>query len=216
MKSNYIGELLLDFRITFGLLWNKGRIPREVHQIGGPRRDYTLAPLKMTKAYLLGALHDGTIRKLTYRIVQKDQEYIQFLVKEIKNIGHNAWMYKEGKTRNLYVVEFSKNLLKDFTVHSGQDKIDYIRGYFDAKGGVSRDPKVRYYLYFAQKNLKDLKEIKRWLEELMIKCGSIHNPSKKVDPNYWRFFISIQSYEEFARVIGSWHPIKSRFLRMKI
>mgnify|MGYP003396047377 FL=1 len=68
----------------------------------------------MTKAYLLGALHDGTVRRLTYRIVQKYQEYIEFLVKEIKKLGFNAWMYKEGKTRNLYVAEFSRNLLKDF------------------------------------------------------------------------------------------------------
>ncbi len=170
----------------------------------------------MTKPYLLGALHDGTVRKLTYRIVQKDQEYIEFLVKEIKKLGFNAWMYKEGQTRNLYVAEFSRNLLKDFIIESNQDKIDYIRGYFDAEGGVSRDPKVRYYLYFAQKNLKDLSQIKEWLEEFGIKCGLIHNPSKKVDPNYWRFFISIKSYEKFAQEIGSWHPVKSRFLRMKI
>ncbi len=170
----------------------------------------------MTKAYLLGALHDGTVRKLTYRIVQKDQAYIEFLVKEIKDIGSNAWMYKEGKTRNLYVVEFSRNLLKDFTVRSRQDKIDYIRGYFDAEGGVSRDPKVRYYLYFAQKNLKDLEQIRQWLEEFGIICGSVHNPSKKVDPDYWRFFISIKSYVRFAQLIGSWHPVKGKFLRMKI
>ena len=170
----------------------------------------------MTKAYLLGALHDGTVRKLTYRIVQKDQEYIEFLIKEIKNLGQKAWMYKEGKTRNLYVAEFSRSFLKDFVIESNQDKIDYIRGYFDAEGGVSRDPKVRYYLYFAQKNLKDLMQIKIWLEELGIKCGSIHNPSKKVDPDYWRFFISVKSYEKFAQLISSWHPIKGKFLRMKI
>src|SRR3990167_11090922 len=170
----------------------------------------------MTKPYLLGALHDGTVRKLTYRIVQKDREYIEFLLKGIKNLGQKAWMYKEGKNRQLYVVEFSKSFLKDVVLTSKQDKIDYIRGYFDAEGGVSRDPKVRYYLYFAQKNLTDLKQVKEWLEELRIKCGSIHNPSKKVDPNYWRFFISIQSYEKFATIIGSWHPIKRHFLRMKI
>ena len=68
----------------------------------------------MTKAYLLGALHDGTVRKLTYRIVQKDQEYIDFLLKGILNLGQKAWMYKEGKLRNLYVAEFSRNLLKKF------------------------------------------------------------------------------------------------------
>ncbi|TSC85751.1 MAG: Uncharacterized protein G01um10147_1095 [Microgenomates group bacterium Gr01-1014_7] len=170
----------------------------------------------MTKAYLLGALHDGTVRKLTYRICQKDQEYIKFLLKEIKNLGFNAWMYKEGETRNLYVVEFSKSLLKDFVIESINDKIDYIRGYFDAEGGVSRDPKVRYYLYFAQKNFNEIEQIKIWLEQLGIKCGSIHNPSKIVDPNYWRFFIRVQSYEKFAQIIGSWHPIKSQYLRMKI
>ena len=170
----------------------------------------------MTKAYLLGALHDGTVRKLTYRIVQKDQEYINFLFKEINQLGQKAWMYREGKTRQLYVVEFSKNFLKDFKIESAQDKIDYIRGYFDAEGGVSRDPKVRYYIYFAQKNLKDLKQVKQYLEELEIKCGQTHNPSKSVDPNYWRFFVSIKSYEKFAQLIGSWHPVKSQFLRMKI
>jgi intein-encoded DNA endonuclease-like protein len=170
----------------------------------------------MSKAYLLGALHDGTVRRLTYRIVQKDQEYIKFLVKEIKNLGFNAWMYREGKTRQLYVVEFSRNLLDNFVIDSIQDKIDYIRGYFDAEGGVSRDPKVRYYIYFAQKNLKDLMQIKEYLEELGIKCGDIHNPSVGVDPNYWRFFVRIKSYEKFAQLIGSWHPVKSHFLWMKI
>jgi intein-encoded DNA endonuclease-like protein len=170
----------------------------------------------MTKAYLLGALHDGTVRKLTFRIAQKDQEYIEFLVKEIKKLGFNSWMYKEGKTRNLFIAEFSRNLLKDFHIKSNQDKIDYIRGYFDAEGGISRDPKVRYYIYFAQKNLKEIQQIKLWLENLGIKTGSIHNPSKSADPNYWRIFISVKSYERFASIIGSWHPVKSHFLRMKI
>src|SRR5947199_8574510 len=110
----------------------------------------------MTKAYLLGALHDGTVRKRTYRIVQKEQDYIEFLVKGIQSLRHNDWMYKEGQTRQLYVAEFSKSLLKDVYITSQQDKIDYIRGYFDAEGGVSRIQSVRYYIYFAQKNLEDL------------------------------------------------------------
>jgi intein-encoded DNA endonuclease-like protein len=170
----------------------------------------------MTKAYLLGAMHDGTKRKLTYRIFQKDQEYIEFLVKGIRDLGQSAWMYKEGKSRNLYVVEFSKSLLKGFVIVSIQDKIDYIRGYFDTEGGISRSSQVRYYIYFSQKNFFDLEQLRSYLTELGIKCGIIHNPSKKADPNYWRFFISVYSYEKFAQIIGSWHPVKSRFLRMKI
>lgn len=170
----------------------------------------------MTKAYLLGVLHDGTVRKLTYRIAQKDQRYIKFLTKEIQKLGQNAWMYKEGKARQLYVVEFSKNLLKGFVLQTLQDKIDYVRGYFDAEGGVSRNLKVRYYIYFAQKNKKDLEQIKKFLEDLGIMCGLIHNPSRSVDPNYWRFFVRAQSYERFAKLIGSSHPTKAKFLRMKI
>ena len=139
----------------------------------------------MTKSYLLGALHDGTVRKITYRIGQKDRRYIEFLLKGIQNLGQKAWMYQEGKSRQLYVVEFSKNFLKDVKITSFQDKIDYIRGYFDADGGVSRNPKVRYYLYFAQKNFKDLKQVRDYLNEVGIKCGKLHNPSKKVNPNYW-------------------------------
>ncbi|SRR5260221_10819200 len=170
----------------------------------------------MTKAYILGALHDGTVRKITYRIVQKEQEYIEFLAKGILALGQKAWTYKEGKTRQLYVVEFSRNFLKGYEIHTLQEKIDYIRGYFDAEGGISRFPQVRYYIYFAQKNLQDLQQVKKWLEELTITCGIIHNPSKKVDPDYWRFFIRKNSYEKFAYTVGSWHPVKSHFLRMKI
>jgi len=169
----------------------------------------------MTKAYLLGALHDATERKTTYRIAQKSKAYVEFLAEGIRSLGRKAWTYKEGKSRNLYVVEFSKSLLKGTKIRSRQDKIDYARGYFDAEGGVSRDPKVRYYLYFAQKNSSDLQEVKSYLEELGIVCGKIHNPSKRADPEYWRFFIRAKSYEDFASIIGSWHPVKRCFLRMK-
>lgn len=170
----------------------------------------------MTKAYLLGALHDGTTRKITYRIVQKEREYIEFLVKGIHELGSNAWMYQEGKSRQLFVAEFSRNLLRGFEISSSEDKIDYIRGYFDAEGGISRNTQVRYYIYFAQKNLDDLKQVKEYLEEFEIESGVIHNPSKNVDPFYWRFFIRACSYEKFAQLIGSWHPIKSCYLRLKI
>ena len=170
----------------------------------------------MTKPYLLGALHDGVVRHKTCRIVQKSSEYIEFIKNGIHEIGHNAWSYREGKNRNLYVVEFSKSLLNGLEINSRQDKIDYIRGYFDAEGGLAQAHHVRYYVYFAQKNLQDLMQIRDYLEDLKIKCGIIHNPSKNVDPNYWRFYIRSQSYIDFAKIVGSWHPVKSQYLRMKI
>jgi hypothetical protein len=190
-------------------------IPREPRFNRGLRRDYTPTP-QTSKAYLLGILHDASIRKTTYRIATKNLSFCKFLVKEIKKLGVSAWFYKEGKNRNLWIVEFSKKLLKGVKIKSKQDKIDYIRGYFDSEGGIAKSKKVRFYLYFAQKNKEDLSEVKNYLTDLNIFCGRLHNPSKRVDPNYWRFFIRAKSYKDFKEIIGSLHPEKSKILRMKI
>lgn len=152
----------------------------------------------MTKAYLLGVLHGATERKTTFRVSQKSKAYIDFLAEEIKSWGNCAWTYRKGKKRTCWVVEFSKSLLKGVKVRSKQEKIDYVRGYFNTEGGVAKNPEVRYYLYFAQKDWDDLQEVKGYLNELGITCGKTHNPSKDVDPNYWRFFIRAKSYEDFA------------------
>ena len=170
---------------------------------------------KVTRAYLLGILHDATIRKTTYRISQKSEVFVKFLAKSIKFFGNSAWFYREGKNRNVWIVEFSKSVLTGFKIRTKQDKVDYIRGYFDAEGGIAKSPKVRFYLYFAQKNLSDLEEVKSYLEEIGVKCGKTHNPSRKVDPEYWRFYIKACSYQDFALKIGSYHPEKSYLLRLK-
>ncbi len=170
----------------------------------------------MTKAYLIGVLHDSTKRKTTFRISQKSKKFVEFLASGIKSMGGSAWIYKEGKNRNLYVVEFSQSFLKDFKISSQVDRVDYIRGYFDTDGGIAKQTQVRYYLYFAQKNLLDLEQVREYLIELGIACGKIHNPSRKVDPNYWRFYVSAKSYQDFAEIIGSWHHEKKTYLRMKI
>lgn len=181
----------------------------------GLRRDYTPAP-QVTLSYLLGVLHDATKRKSTYRIATNSKAFGEILKRGIHNLGANVWMYGEGKTRDLWIVEFSQNLLKGFTITSKQQKIDYIRGYFDAEGGVAKDPNIRYYLYFAQKDRSDIEQLRSYLESIGICCGKIHNSSKRVDPNYWRFYVSAKSYTDFAKFIGSSHPEKRRYLRMKI
>ena len=170
----------------------------------------------LTKAYLQGALHDATVRKVTYRIGASDLSYAKFLKNGIIALGYRAWIYKEGKDRNYYIVEFARSLLDRFKLKSTQDKIDYIRGYFDTDGAVARSKKVRYYLYFSQKNKKDLSNVRNYLQQLGISCGVIHNPSKKMDDKYFRFFINAKSYSRFAELIGSWHPIKSKYVRVKI
>jgi hypothetical protein len=58
------------------------------------------------------------------------------------------------------------------------------------KLGVSRRqvPAARLYLQLTQKNRESLDALKDILESWHIECGRIHNPSHRVDPNYWRFF----------------------------
>lgn len=170
----------------------------------------------MTKAYILGALHDATRRKTTFRISQKSEAFVTFIAEGIKSLGGSAWTYREGSSRDVYIVEFSQSFVNTTKITSLDEKADYIRGYFDTDGGIAKQSQVRYYLYFAQKNLLDLEQVKEFLSELGINSGKIHNPSKKVDPSYWRFYISAKSYTDFAQKIGSWHPEKKLYLRMMI
>ncbi|MFO0704654.1 MAG: LAGLIDADG family homing endonuclease [Candidatus Andersenbacteria bacterium] len=170
----------------------------------------------ITKAYILGVLHDATETKKTYRISQKSKAFVEMVASGIRSLGGSAWTYKEGKDRSVYVVEFSKSFLGGTVISSSQDKRDYIRGYFDAEGGIAKSKSVRYYLYFAQKNRMDLLEVRSYLEEFGIECGKTHNPSSRIDPNYWRFYIRAKSYPDFAKIIGSDHPEKSRYIRLKI
>jgi len=170
----------------------------------------------ITKAYLFGMLHDATVSRTTYRIAQKNRNYIDFVARELHDMGYAAWTYREGKNRSVYIVEFSQFVLKDCVIQTKEDKIEYIRGYFDAEGGIAKSNRVRFYIYFAQKDLQDLTEVKQFLEEINISCGKIHNPSKHADPNYWRFFVRTHSHKDFAQIVGSHHPEKLQILRMKI
>jgi len=164
------------------------------------------------KSYLLGAMHDGTVRQRTLRISQREEEYVVFLRSLILAKGKRAWTYREGRTRNLFVVEFSRTLLDGHRLRTRKDIIHYVRGYFDAEGAVASPAASAPYLYFGQKNRLDLEELRSLLCGLRVMCGKIHNPSCRVDPDYWRFFVSRRSIERFAKLVGSWHPRKARWL----
>jgi hypothetical protein len=169
---------------------------------------YNMPAPNITKAYILGALHDSTERKYTFRISQKSSGYVQSLKEGIQKLGYKAWIYQEGKGRNVFVVEFSKKVVIETHILTVKDKKDYIRGYFDTEGSVPRNLLARYYIYFAQKDYDDLFQLREYIKSLNIFCGEIHTPSKNVDPNYFRFYILSKSFEKFGRIIGSWHPGK--------
>ena len=177
--------------------------------------------LRMYRAYLQGALHDGTYNRLhrTFRYVQKERSWLERLELVFRAIGIKSWIYKEGKTRNLFALEttapflqihFDSNLLLDH-----QEKIAYVRAYFDSEGGVPHKDSS-FYIQFAQKNLDDINGLRSRLMELKISCGVLHNPSIKKDPDYWRFFVLRNSHDAFMKLIGSWHPRKENILKMRM
>ena len=177
---------------------------------------------EITNAYLQGILGDATYNKLhkTHRISQGNREWLERIKNLLSDIGEKSWIYREGKTRNVYVLEAtSKKLSMNFDpmiLQSDAEKIAYIRGYFDAEGGVSHDERVRFYLQFAEKNRDRLEKVKNLLKQLGIECGNIHNPSSKSDPNYWRFYIRAKSYNRFINMIGSWHPRKQKIFSKRV
>lgn len=87
------------------------------------------------QSYLQGALHDGTRSDLhnTYRISQKGTNWLSRLSDMLAEIGHKSWMYQEGKTREVYVLETTAKFLDvNFNpdlLESDAERIAYVRGY---------------------------------------------------------------------------------------
>jgi len=177
---------------------------------------------KITIAYLQGCLGDATYNRLhkTHRISQNNLEWLEKIKKLLYGLGSKAWIYKEGKTRNVYVLETTSKLLSmrfdPDQLASQDERKAYVRGYFDAEGGTSRSDKVRFYLQFAEKNKNRVEKVRGLLESLGINCGAIHIPSVTKDPQYWRFYVKADCYDRFISVIGSWHPRKQKLFSQRV
>lgn len=189
------------------------------HYVLHPSETIRRAP--QIKAYFLGALHDGTFSSnKRFRISQAGTDWLKFLQKLLKHLGYNSWIYKEGKHRKVYVLETLADFL-DFNfnplrLENPEEKVAYIRGFFDAEGGIPRNPKARFYIQLVQNDKEKLVKIKKLLNDLRIETGKIHNPSKSVDPDYWRMYVPAKSQQSFLRKIGTWHPRKIKTLKQRM
>ena len=171
-------------------------------------------------AYLQGAMHDASLNKgKRIRFAQKNAQWLENIQQLLKRIGSNAWIYKEGKDRNVFVLE---TLCTDLNfafdpccLNTNQEKIFYVRGFFDAEGGIPLN-NGRFYIQLVQKNFEKIAYLKHFLESMGITCGKIHNPSKRIDPDYWRIFIRAKDHEKFAKTIGSYHPVKAEIFRARM
>ena len=172
-------------------------------------------------AYLQGALHDASLNKgKRYRFTQKHRKWLEQLSQCLGMLGYRSWIYKEGKTRNVFALEtlapFLDFTFDPLTLHGAREQTGYIRGFFDAEGGLPHYLDARFYIQFVQKNKGKLDALKALLASLGIYTGRVHNPSVHVDPDYWRFYVRAQSHADFARIVGSWHPIKQEILRERM
>lgn len=160
------------------------------------------------RAYLLGALHDATISRLhrTVRFGQSNRDWLESLSILLEGLGRRSWIYREGRNREFWVLETSASWLKEAS--AVDDSLAYARGYFDAEGGVPRDPDARFYIQFVQKNRPDIEQLRGVLIEAGIRCGRLHNPSRSVDPDLWRFYVRAESHDDFINRVSSWHPRK--------
>jgi hypothetical protein len=94
--------------------------------------------------------------------------------------------------------------------------VAYVRGYFDAGGGMPRLARARLYLQLSQKNRASLEVLIKILEHEGIECGRLHQPSAMVDPEYRRFCVRANSHPRFPRDVGSWHPRKRRQIAQRL
>jgi len=192
-------------------------------QADAPSETIRRTPLSkaVIQAYCLGSLHDGTFSSnKRFRISQKGTSWLKVLCKLFKKAGYNSWIYREGKKREVYVLEtLAKFLDLDFDpdrLSTSEEKIAYVRGFFDAEGGIPRRKRARFYIQLTQNDMQKLGKIKQILGEFQIGTGKIHNPSKNVDPEYWRMYILARSHKSFIEKIGSWHPRKVAVLRKRM
>lgn len=167
------------------------------------------------EAYLAGAAHDATFsrRHQTMRFCQAGREWVDVLSEILGRVGKRAWIYKEGATRACWVVESTWRPKAERRVNHPEA---YCRGYFDAEGGIPRDSAARFYIQLVQKDLADLHALREMMIGLGLECGSLHNPSARVDPNYWRFYVLAESHAMFCRRVSSWQPRKRSLIEARL
>ena len=112
---------------------------------------------KGLEAYLQGALRDGTRSAMhrTHRFCQSQRDWLVVIGLALSSLGQKSWIYREGRNRNLWVLETSAKFLSlDFDADDLVGTLyglSYVRGYFDSDGGMPRDSKARLYFQLAKR-----------------------------------------------------------------
>lgn len=191
------------------------------------------------EAYLLGALRDATIdirkgKNYEIKIAQKSKEWLEYLQQIFEQLfGKRGRITKHR--RNYWILRINDKSIVEKILELSEIKIpqeewntptklketkderiliSYIRGFFDAEGGLPKniDKDSQKYIIFSQKNKESLEFLQKMLNKMGIKttkitfCGGV-----------WEFRITRkESIIKFIEKIGSLHPDKkSRLENLK-
>ena len=187
-------------------------------------------------AYLLGAFRDATIderkgKNYEIKIAQKNKKWLQLIQKLLKNefkkegsitrhmkgywilrINGKEIVNKIKEISEMKIPQENWNTPSRIFKSGSEIKVSYIKGFFDAEGGLPKKitKKSQKYIIFSQKNKESLEFIRKTLNELDIKptnltiCGGV-----------WEFRITKRkSIVKFIETIGSLHPDKKEKLRI--
>ena len=144
-------------------------IPREVSRfstrdnpVETTRRLLRNATKSEMRMYILGALHDATFNRKhqTYRFSQSSKGWLELVQQMLESIGWKGWIYKEGANRFVWALETRAKIDREEKPKNMGEKIAYIRGYFDAEGGMPRDKSHFLYFQFSQKDKIDLNQVR--------------------------------------------------------
>jgi LAGLIDADG-like domain len=170
-------------------------------------------------SYLFGAAHDATRsrRHGTVRFGQSDGDWLDVLRRLLALQGRKAWMYRDGRTRRLWVLETNARWTdRGLSLATVEERRAYARGYFDAEGGIPRSSSARFYIQFVQKSRTDIAALRATLEREGVTCGALHRPTRNTAHPVWRFYVAAGSHRSFIERVGSWHPRKRRLLATRV
>ena len=187
-------------------------------------------------AYLLGALRDSTIdirkgKNYEIKIAQKESEWLSVLqgifLRHFNNAGRITQHSKDakilritGKETTYKILEISQMKVPQVTwktpkiiqEQKNSVQLQYLRGFFDAEGGLPRNPETakQKYISFSQKN----KESLQFLRALLINNG-FRPTNLTICGGVWEFRLTRKNdMANFSIKVGSLHKDKQWKLKI--
>ena len=178
---------------------------------------------KGLESYLQGALRDGThsARHNTHRFCQSEKIGSTFLVWHCRCLVIAAGSIEKvergicGCSRQ---PQSSWTWIRSITACRNSERSVVRSGLLRCGWRNAQECSFTDVCAAVAKDKVSLENVKRILDSWNVECGRVHNPSVRVDPDYWRVFVRSRSHESFMRLVGSWNPVKHHEIntRMKI